>query len=206
MLIFSSFTDNGQPSEGLTPSIIVWEGDTDAVVVNGSSMTEVGSGLYKFDFTEDQTKTYSFRADGGVGLSALDRYTYNVSDISAGVTSMDSTIINEIQLGSDLNIYLADIHLTIDDVSSTDEYTVTWFKNGQIVTSNVGSPFIEVIKRADGTSLIPSTAMAEVASTGVLKYDEGTNRITDGEAVIAVVSTLLDSQTRTFSKIVSRDE
>lgn len=113
-------------------------------------------------------------------------------DITAGRVKVD-------------DIYHADINVAVDAAAPQDEYTVTWFKNGARVTSGISSPTIQVVKRADGTSLVPSTAMTEIGSTGSYKKDEGTNLITAGEAVLVIASANIDSATRTFSKVISRD-
>jgi len=103
------------------------------------------------------------------------------------------------------DLYHADIELAVDDTNSQDEYTITWFKNGVRITSGITSPTIQVIKRTDGTDLISSTAMTQIGSTGSYKYDEATNRITAGEAVIAVVAGTIDGKSRTFAAVLNRD-
>ena len=95
--------------------------------------------------------------------------------------------------------------LAVDDTNSQDEYTITWFKNGVRIISGITSPTIQVIKRTDGTDLISSTAMTQIGSTGSYKYDEATNRITAGEAVIAVVAGTIDGKSRTFAAVLNRD-
>jgi hypothetical protein len=50
--------------------------------------------------------------------------------------------------------------------------------------------------------------MDPVASTGTLKYDESTdgNRMTLGEAAIAVVKATINGSERTFEQIIGRDD
>jgi len=103
------------------------------------------------------------------------------------------------------NIYHTDTEFTIDDANTQDEYTVTWFKNAERITSGITSPTIQVIKRVDGTDLIASTAMTQVGTTGSYKYDETTNRATLGEDVIIIVSATIDGATRSFSVVRGRD-
>ena len=114
------------------------------------------------------------------------------------------TVTNNI-LTQVADIYHADIELTIDDSNSQDEYTIRWFKNGSRITSGITVPQIQVTKRTDGTDLIPQTSMSEIDSTGAQKYDEATNRITEGEAVEVIITATIDSSTRTWSDIVFRD-
>ena len=109
-------------------------------------------------------------------------------------------------LAASTDTYWATVDITIDDATSTDEYTITWFKNGIRQTSGITSPLIQVVKRSDGTDLISSTAMTQIGTTGSYKYDAITTaRLTAGEAAIAVVSATIDASGRSFSKLVSRD-
>jgi len=101
------------------------------------------------------------------------------------------------------DIYHARIFVTVD--SPRDEYTVTWFKNNVRVTSGITGPTIQVIKRVDGTDLIGATAMTQIGSTGSYKYDETSNRLTAGEAAVAVVTGTIDGSSRTDARVVSRD-
>lgn len=103
------------------------------------------------------------------------------------------------------SIYAAQIDFSDDEANTQDEYSVQWFKNGAPVTSGVTSPTIQVIKRADGTDLVASAAMTQIGSTGAYKYDEATNRITSGEAVLVQVQATIDGSARTWRKVISRD-
>jgi len=80
-----------------------------------------------------------------------------------------------------------------------------WYKNGQPVTSGITSPTIEVVKTSDGATLISETAMSQVGSTGIYKYDESTNRLTAGDVAIVTVTATIDGDTRTWSDVLGRD-
>jgi len=81
MLILAIFTELGVPKTGLTPTITIYRLDTDALVVNGVAMAEVGAGQYKYDFTAwDSAVDYSCICDS-VTLTGSERYAY--SSISA---------------------------------------------------------------------------------------------------------------------------
>ena len=108
-------------------------------------------------------------------------------------------------LAASEDVYHANIQLTLDGANSRDEYTVTWFKNGSRVSSGITSPLVQVVNRSDGTDLVASASMTQIGSTGSYKYDEGTNRLTNGEAALVIVSATIDSGTRSFSKILGRD-
>lgn len=110
-----------------------------------------------------------------------------------------------VALGLDLDIYQADIDLTVDEANSKDEYTVAWFKNGVPVTSGITLPKIQVVKRVDGTDLVAETTMTQIGATSAYKYDEPSNRITAGEAVVVVVKGTIDGSVRTWRRPVSRD-
>jgi hypothetical protein len=106
---------------------------------------------------------------------------------------------------SQRNVYQADINLVRD--TSTDEWTVQWFKNDSPVTSGITSPTIQIIKRSDGTNLVAPTAMTQVGSTGAYKYDgTTTNRILDGDNYVIHVAATIDSGSRTWRKVVGRDD
>lgn len=109
-------------------------------------------------------------------------------------------------LASSEDVYHADVDLSIDDANSQDEYTVVWFKNGVRVSSGITSPLINVIKRSDGTDLIASSAMTQIGSSGAYKYDAtSSERSTAGESVVAIISATIDSSTRTWVRVLSRD-
>jgi len=116
---------------------------------------------------------------------------------SFGNTSEYTSVVSD--------VYYARINFLRDAANSQDEYTVTWFKNGIRITSNITSPTIQVIKRSNGTDLVSSTTMTQVGGTGIYKYDESTNRATLGEACIVVASATIDAGTRSYSEVVGRD-
>lgn len=133
-------------------------------------------------------------------------YFVAANDTVANVTTVGSvTTKTGYELAAAEDVYHADIDLRIDVTNTQDEYTVTWFKNGVRITSGITAPTIQVVKRADGTDLIASTAMTQIGSTGSYKYDETTNRTTAGEASLAIVAATIDSGGRTFARVVGRD-
>ena len=117
---------------------------------------------------------------------------------------IDATTVNVDDL---VDIYHADIELTRDSGNTRDEYTVTWLKSGVRITSGITSPTIQVINRADGTDLISAAegVMDEVEGTGSYWYNDSTNRITAGEAVIAIATATIDGTSRTFPRVLTRD-
>lgn len=105
------------------------------------------------------------------------------------------------------DIYHADVELTVDGQvpQDRDEYTILWYKNGVWIESGITLPKIQVIKRADGTDLIAQTAMTEVGSEHVFKYDEAANIITYGQAVTIIATATIDGSVRTWPKTLYRD-
>lgn len=143
-----------------------------------------------------------------VGLAAANLDT-QLSGLPAGVWAAGTRTLTafsfEVGLAASEDVYHAEIDLIRDEANTQDEYTVTWFKNGVRVTSGITSPLIQVVKRADGTDLVASTALTQIGATGSYKYDEDTNRLTAGEAALVVVSATIDASGRTFSALVGRD-
>ena len=78
--LITLFTDKGTPELGLSATIRIRRLDTDALVVTDSAMTEVGDGLYRFNFDSgagfDPELDYAFRMDGTVTLRDVDRYKF----------------------------------------------------------------------------------------------------------------------------------
>lgn len=87
------FTTNGYPQTGLTPTITIHQitSTTYATVVDHESVIELGSGWYFYRFTTyDPRGSYVFMFDGGVSMSAYERFKVGgnegyVEDISSEV-------------------------------------------------------------------------------------------------------------------------
>ena len=101
------------------------------------------------------------------------------------------------------NTYQAKVWMSDDDNGTNDRYTARWFKNGQPITSSVTTS-IQVIKVSDGTDLVASTSMTHVTN-GLYRYNEATNRISDGAAYEIKISATIDGAPRTWFQPVSRD-
>lgn len=101
--------------------------------------------------------------------------------------------------------YWAQVQFTRDQANTQDEYTVSFFKNSTRQTSGMSAVQIQVVKRADGTSLIAATNMTQIGSTGVYKYTASAERLTVGEAGIAVITWTQDAGSRSWQTVVGRD-
>lgn len=199
--IFLTSPDGFTPATGITLSA----GDM-KLSKNGASesnhagtLTELATGSYYYEPTQGECDTIGFLFIK-IAKSSIRTYLGWVQIVS--FDPYDAVKYGLTNLG---DIYTAKIDLARDNANTRDEYTVTWFKNGIRVTSGITSPTIQVVKRADGTDLIASTAMTQIGSTGSYKYDEATNRITVGEAAVVLVGATIDGSAREYSMPVSRD-
>lgn len=103
------------------------------------------------------------------------------------------------------NYYQAKVEFVNDEGNATDRYTVTWFKNGEPITSGTSLETIQVIKSSDGSDLVASTGLTEVASLGIFKHAETTNRQASGATYRAKMQATIDGATRTWYEPVGRD-
>jgi len=77
MNIVSSFTNNGIPATGLTPTIRIRNVVGGSLLVTDENMTEIGDGWYSYDFiTYDSLLDYAIRCDAGNTLANDERYTF----------------------------------------------------------------------------------------------------------------------------------
>lgn len=167
----------------------------DSVVFELKGATNMVPLLLEIELTAVNNQSAASFVTGVNGLAPPTNWNLTSVDGSGRVTALLA-----------VDLYHADIAFTRDQSNTQDEYTVTWFKNGVRQTSGITSPTIQVVKRADGSDLVASASMTQVGSTGTYKYDAtGAERVTLGEAVLAVASASIDSSTRTFSRLISRD-
>lgn len=107
--------------------------------------------------------------------------------------------------GTGLDVYQAKVTLLDDNSGSYDRYAVVWFKNGAPVTTGITDAKIQIIKATDGTDLVAEASMTQIASTGLYRYSEGSNRVVDGASYIAKATATIDAATRTWYQPVGRD-
>ena len=94
--ITAFFTKYGVPITGLSPTIVIRElhpsiPTNSTIVINGISISEVGGGWYRYDFTSyDINKNYLFVIDGGNSLQGGERYQ------SGGNENMKEEITNNL--------------------------------------------------------------------------------------------------------------
>lgn len=104
------------------------------------------------------------------------------------------------------DIYTAKLAFFDDDGGNADRYVVTWFKNGAVVTSGVTAAALRVVKVVDGSDLIATAAMTEIASLSRFRFDAaGLQRTVAGSAYLAIATATIDGATRTWDQPVGRD-
>lgn len=115
MWITAYFSKDGIPAIGLTPKLTGYDLFDNSVVLNAVDMLEVGSGKYKYYFSEyDNSKDYSFIADGGATLSNFERYADGDSDSSGEINQIYEKLPNgQIADSDDLKRVLGLIHENI---------------------------------------------------------------------------------------------
>ena len=189
-------TVNGLASNSITAASIATDAGTEiAAAVRTNLTTELGY------LTGDSYARLG--APAGASVSA------DVAAVKVDTAAvLADTGTDGVILADSEDVYPADIQFTRDDDNDKDEYTVLWFRNGTPVTSGITVPLIQVVKRADGTDLIASTAMTQIGSTGAYKYDESTaaSRIDDGEAVVVICTATINGSARSWRKTVTRDD
>src|SRR3972149_6972605 len=137
-------------------------------------------------------------ADNAIDAGAIAADAITAAKIAAGA-------IDAATLASDMDTYQAKVVLLDDDTGTNDRYLVTFFKNGEPITSGITSPTIRVIKASDGTDLIAVTALSEIGSLGMYQKAEATNRVVDGSGYVAKVQATIASATRTWLQPIGRD-
>ncbi len=163
------------------------------IQLTGYSTYATPTNLIDF-FTANTGSTFS----GAVAGSVVKEIADNVSVASGGIA--------EAAFDSNTAKYQMKLGLTVDNSGTSDRYTVIFFTNGQPIFSGITSPTIQVIKTSDGSDLIASTSLTQVASTGLYKYTAtSTARITSGATYVAKISATIDGSTRTWAQFIGRD-
>ena len=202
--------------------------DTDDIGVAGVGLTEAGGDgdhlneaggdgdhLTAIDLP-NQTMDITGNLSGSVG-SVTGETTADVTKISGDATAADTLELfveklnqstGQLDIGSldaTMDTYQCKVVLIDDDTNTNDRYQVEYFKNGEPVTSGITDPKITVIKASDGSDLIAEVALTEVASLGLYKHDEASDRVVNGAAYHVKITATIDAATRTWYQSVGRD-
>ena len=191
--------------QAVSGDVVSIKTQTDQLVFLGSNVQASVTGISDVNVIEVVGSTVStiedFKADvSDVSITGIT----DVNIIEVAGTTISGTGNFQASL-ADLDIYHSDIRLQIDGSGGRDEYSVFWFKNASRILTGVTNQIIHTVKRSSGTSLIPPTAMTEIGSTHIFKHDESINRQLTGESYIVSVSGTIDGSTRTFTRLVGRD-
>lgn len=188
-----------------------------ALDVIGPDVVSIKAATDQLDFSGDDgmLKSESTNMRGTDDALLAEDYVAPDND---GIATIQSRLPSSLDNGSmrsklatdgtdNVPVYHADVQFTRDQQSVQDEYTVVWFKSGVIATPTESpSPTIQVVKREDGSDLVSKTAMTQIGSTGLYKFNAvGDDRLTRGEAVVVIVTAVIDGSERRFARVVGRD-
>lgn len=161
-----------------------------AFVHSASALTE-GTGEYAGKYSVDITSS-------GFDDGTYKYYIHNADDNNIALTAGSIVLVNGVK-ASTMPVYHADIQVVIG--SSQDKYIVTWFENGNIITSGITLPKLTVIDE-DGTNLFANANMT--AQTGYFVLETST-RMTAGNIYHVKANCTYKSQSREFSWNLGRD-
>jgi hypothetical protein len=156
----------------------------------------------------------SFTAGTGNNFATGSYYNILVSGAVANITRYQAVRTFYVESNSlddianiNADTYFADINYNMDDINLRDEFTVCWYKNGAPY-SGFTSPTIQIINRSDGSDFLASTSMSGIGSPVLAARYNTTStsqRLLEGDAYLIVTTASIDSATRTWYRLVSRD-
>jgi hypothetical protein len=156
-------------------------------------------------FSAGAGNTPGFAAYGsGTGAGILGRSLSN-TPTGPGIKALGGAGAHDILATELADVYQAKVWLQDDDAGTSDRYMVVWYLNGQPIFGGITLPTIQVIKIADGTDLVASTAMTQIGATGMYRYTEALNRIVSGAGYMVVVTATIASVVRTWVQPMGRD-
>ena len=108
--IVAFFTNAGVPVTGLSPIIRIRELDGDTLVVTDEAMTEVGDGIYRYNFTAyDTDVNYAIRCDGTSVLPSAERYAWaGNEDYGGDMASLLGPIETQVQADARQTLLVAE--------------------------------------------------------------------------------------------------
>lgn len=160
-----------------------------------------GSGVHAVNLGSGNAVT---AAASGVGADIAANLTGN---LEGNVTGSAGSVASAIQLPASADIYHADINYARDNTNTRDEYTIAWFKNGSwsALPNSGHASELRVLNR-DGTQLFNTSSLTVPTDSGIATYNaSGAERLAVGEAALVRVKATIDSATRTYYGIISRD-
>ena len=152
MWIVASFTREGVPATGLSPTVVIRDVDTGVIVISSTPMSETGDGFYSYDFSGyNPLVDYTVVCDS-VTLSGTERYTYASSgeynevldsiESTVGVVDLRTLLIRKIQTNR-LELMDGDTDNWIlyddDEVTALLTFDVS-DKNGNVIVQQPSMP------------------------------------------------------------------
>jgi len=214
--IEAEFTDTNVPVKltvnnssggvaGLTVNLQVLDGETQNSRLDFNDNTFKTSGHTQINAAVTDVSGGRYSLNNGLDVSSIIFpagvkkliLEYNISGSVSGVVS-EELLLRE-------STYQAKVWFSDDNLNVIDRYTVVFFKNSEPITAGITLPTIQVIQASDGADLIASVALTQVASLGIYKHDESTNRILNGQSYYVKIDATIDGKTRTWYQQVSRD-
>ena len=129
-----------------------------------------------------------------------------IEDGGIAAAAIASGALAAAKFAADVDVYDVLVAMNRDSNSATDEWTVSFVKNGAHFTGTVTSPTLAVTNRSDGSALFSGAALTQVGSTGFYKVDKSTTaRLALGETGLAIVTATIGGSSRTFAALPYRD-
>lgn len=144
----------------------------------------------------------------------LDKIDYQTSVQDAVWNSPISGYPTNGTFGSGMNkvaedVYFSNIKYVKDATVPEDEYTVSWYKNNQILSSGqITNPALSVFQTSNGNAIFSNGVMTYATpSLGVVRYNYNTaaSLLASGEPYIVMASGTIDGATRTWGQLVGLD-
>lgn len=184
--------------------------------------------LHQFDFDDNTFKDDNWTTPSGSLTHQSIGSGTDINDTGLWTGSIDATDFNDDTLyyfevePSDSNainqirVMMFDSHNSVDNyyqielshtiTSSQDQYTVSFFKNTELITSGVSTPKISAIKRSNGATIFSNATLTAVGTSFKYDVNDSSKMIQLGETYIVTITATIDGLTRTISKLVTRDE
>lgn len=166
----------------------------------GIEIENMGAGTGSYNMSLEGWGQLIINANCSATSTIAIRGHFDVTDNASGAVTL-----SEASRYDSVSYYGAKVEFVNDEGASTDRYTVTFYVNGEPTTTGITSPTIQVIKSSDGTDLVASTALTQVASLGIYKRAETTNRQVAGATYRALITATIGGASRTWYEPFGRD-
>lgn len=181
--------------------------DSNALGNNAITSAKIAAGaIGNTQIADDALSAGKFDETTAFPLTAADSGSTAVARTGADADTLE-TISDQLDTvtAATGDIYVAHIHLQIDDPESKDRYSVRFFKNAELVTAGITTPTITVTDDTGTTVLITAQALTDQGSGRLLYTATGAERTVAGTPYEASVTATIDGSPRTFARKVGRD-